>query len=293
MRYVEAYRWGEEELSRAGITESKLDARLLLEHVCGTDRNMLLVHGDREVSEVDFQCYKEMIGRRRSRIPLQHITGVQEFMGLEFLVNEHVLIPRQDTECLVEEVMRFLQDDSRILDMCTGSGCILLSLLHYSNNCKGVGVDISEEALKVARANGERIMALPRPGVEPIAGDEGALRFIQSDLFSGVKEEKFEIIVSNPPYIASGVIPALMEEVKDHEPILALDGKEDGLFFYRKIVEAGRAHLVKEGRLFLEIGYDQAEAVSGLMEAAGFEEVTVVKDLAGLDRVVHGIYMEG
>lgn len=293
MQYVEAYRWGEEELSRAGITESKLDARLLLEHVCGTNRNTLLVHGDREVSEVDFQCYKEMIGRRRSRIPLQHITGVQEFMGLEFLVNEHVLIPRQDTECLVEEVMRFLQDGSRILDMCTGSGCILLSLLHYSNSCKGVGVDISEEALKVAHANGERIMALPRPGVEPIAGDAGALRFIQSDLFSGVKEEKFEIIVSNPPYIASGVIPALMEEVKDHEPILALDGKEDGLFFYRKIVEAGRAHLVKEGRLFLEIGYDQAEAVSGLMEAAGFEEVTVVKDLAGLDRVVHGIYMEG
>ncbi|MBQ9990724.1 MAG: peptide chain release factor N(5)-glutamine methyltransferase [Lachnospiraceae bacterium] len=291
MQYREVYRWGENELAHAGIEESKLDARLLMEHVCGTDRNTLLVHGDREVSQADQKHYEEVIGQRCSHVPLQQITGVQEFMGLEFLVNEHVLIPRQDTECLVEEAMRFLHDGSRILDMCTGSGCILLSLLHYSNGCKGVGVDISREALKVARANAERIMALPRPGVEPIAGGSEDLQFVESDLFSGLSEEKFEMILSNPPYIASSVIPTLMEEVREHEPLLALDGKEDGLFFYRRIIDAAKAYLVKEGRLFFEIGHDQAESVSGLMEDAGFEEVTVVKDLAGLDRVVHGIWM--
>lgn len=291
MQYVDAYRWGEEELSRVGITESRLDARLLLEHVCGTNRNTLLVHGDREITLEEYGHYKEAISRRRNHVPLQQITGVQEFMGLEFLVNEHVLIPRQDTECLVEEVMRFLQDGDRILDMCTGCGCILLSLLYYSNRCKGVGVDISYEALKVAKSNASRIMALPRPGAVPIAPEEDSLCFIQSDLFSSVPNEQFEIIVSNPPYIASAVIPTLMEEVRVHEPVLALDGKEDGLFFYRKIIEESKPYLAREGRLFFEIGFDQAESVSGLMRDAGFDEVMVVKDLAGLDRVVYGIWM--
>lgn len=292
MQYIEAYRWGEQELSRAGIKEGKLDARLLLEHICHTDRNTLLAHGEREVSAHELARFQQMIDRRKSHVPLQQLTGVQEFMGLEFQVNEHVLIPRQDTECLVEEVMRFLQDGNRILDMCTGSGCILLSLLHYSNHCEGLGVDVSFKALQVARLNGERLMAAfheQGDGRE----DKNPVRFIQSDLFSRLSEEKFEIIVSNPPYIASGVIPTLMEEVRDHEPLLALDGKEDGLFFYRKIIDEGRRFLTKEGRMFFEIGFDQGKAVSGLMESFGFQEVTVVKDLAGLDRVVHGLWMGG
>lgn len=286
MNYKELFLWGRKELEKAGIGEFELDARLLLEHICNTNRNTLLVHGDREVTGKEEKEYREAIVVRSSRVPLQHITGVQEFMGLEFKVNKHVLCPRQDTECLVEEAMRYLHDGNRILDMCTGSGCILLSLLHYSNHCSGVGADISEEALQVASENATAIAALKRPN----PWNEETVSLIQSDLFSKVPEEKFDMIVSNPPYIASAVIPTLMEEVREHEPLTALDGKEDGLFFYRKIVEESRNYLAKEGMLFFEIGYDQGAAVSDMMKEAGFKEVTVVKDFAGLDRVVYGSY---
>ena len=284
MNYKETYLWGRNELEKSGVVEFELDARLLLEHICHTNRNTLFVPGDREVTGEEEKQYKEAIALRSSRIPLQHITGVQEFMGLEFKVNRHVLCPRQDTECLVEEVMRYLHDGNRILDMCTGSGCILLSLLHYSNHCSGIGADISEKALEVAFENAKNIGAIKRPN----PWDEETVKMIQSDLFSKVPEEKFDIIVSNPPYIASAVIPTLMEEVRNHEPIQALDGMEDGLFFYRKIVAESRNYLTKEGMLFLEIGHDQGQAVSDLMREAGFKEVTVVKDFAGLDRVVYG-----
>ena len=284
MNYKEIYLWGKEELEEAGVPEFDLDARLLLEHICHTNRNTLLVHGDRLVSEDEENGYRDAIAKRSSRIPLQHITGVQEFMGLEFKVNRHVLCPRQDTECLVEEVMRYLHDGNRILDMCTGSGCILLSLLHYSNHCSGIGADISIKALEVAKENGAAIATMKRPN----PWDENTVQFMQSDLFSEVPKEKFDIIVSNPPYIASDVIPTLMEEVREHEPMQALDGMEDGLFFYRRIVEESRNYLTKEGMLFFEIGHDQGQAVSKMMEKAGFKDVTVVKDFAGLDRVVYG-----
>lgn len=284
MNYKEIYLWGRECLEKAGVGEFELDARLLLEHICHTNRNTLLVHGDRVVTEEEEKEYKEAIDLRSSRIPLQHITGVQEFMGLEFKVNKYVLCPRQDTECLVEEVMRYLHDGNRILDMCTGSGCILLSLLHYSNHCSGIGVDISKEALEVAFENASRIASVKRPN----PWDENTVKFIQSDLFEQVPKEKFDIIVSNPPYIASSVIPTLMEEVRKHEPMSALDGMEDGLFFYRKIVAESRGYLTKEGMLFFEIGHDQGQVVSDMMKEAGLEDVTVVKDFAGLDRVVYG-----
>ena len=286
MNYREIYLWGKEELEKAGVLEFELDARLLLEYVCHTNRNTLLVHGDREVSVEEEMKFREVVMKRSSRIPLQHITGVQEFMGLEFKVNRHVLCPRQDTECLVEEVMRYLHDGNRILDMCTGSGCILLSLLHYSNHCSGIGADISENALEVARENGIVIAAMKRPN----PWNDHTVKWVHSDLFSEIEEEKFDIIVSNPPYIATNVIPTLMEEVRLHEPVSALDGMEDGLFFYRKIVQESPGYLMKEGMLFFEIGHDQGKAVSGLMEEAGFSEVTVVKDFAGLDRVVYGRY---
>lgn len=286
MKYKEIYLWGRSELEQASVGEFELDARLLLEHICHTNRNTLLVHGDREVNPEEEKEYREAIALRSSRIPLQHITGVQEFMGLEFKVNKHVLCPRQDTECLVEEVMRYLHDGNRILDMCTGSGCILLSLLHYSNHCSGIGADISKEALAVASENAANIAAMKRPN----PWNEKTVKLIHSDLFSNVPEEKFDIIVSNPPYIASDVIPTLMEEVRAHEPMSALDGMEDGLFFYRKIVAESRNYLAKEGMLFFEIGHDQGRAVSNMMEKAGFMEVTVVKDFAGLDRVVYGSY---
>lgn len=279
MIYRECYEKGRDLLEDAGLEEAALDARLLLEHVCGTNRNDLLVHGDREVTTEQQEQYFDAIRRRRERIPLQHITGVQEFMGLEFMVNEHVLVPRQDTEILVEEVMKDEYDGSRILDMCTGSGCILISLLHYSNWCEGVGADISFKALEVAEQNASKL--LPR---------EKRPTFIESDLFEKI-EGTFDIIVSNPPYIRTAVIDTLMPEVREHEPMQALDGLEDGLFFYRKIVKEAPMYLKKGGRLYFEIGHDQGAEVRALLVNAGFGQVRVIKDYAGHDRVVCGNYL--
>lgn len=277
--YSETYQEGVSLLKQAGIEECMLDARLLLEHICHTDRNTLLVHGDREVSDEEYSAFQVALRQRADRVPLQHITGEQDFMGMTFTVNEHVLIPRQDTEILVEEAMRHLHDGMRILDMCTGSGCILLSLLRYSNDCSGVGVDLSEEALAVAETNYEKLRA-EYPYLEA--------RFLQGNLFENLqKTERFDMIVSNPPYIRTDVIETLMPEVKDHEPMMALDGTEDGLFFYRKISEEAVKYLPVGGMLFYEIGYDQATEVSEILENCGYEEVTVVKDYAGLDRVVY------
>ena len=273
MQYRELYRMGKDRLTEAKVPEAELDARLLLEEVCGTDRNDLLVHGDKEVPPEQCDRYVEYIQRRQKREPLQQITGYQEFMGLRFKVTPDVLIPRQDTEILVEEVMRYLHDGMHLLDMCTGSGCILLSLLKYSNDCEGTGCDISEKALKVAEENAEMLSL--------------NASFVQSNLFENISG-KYEFIVSNPPYIPTGVIPTLMEEVRDHEPVSALDGREDGLYFYRESVEKAGEYLYPGGMLFFEIGYDQAEKVSSLMREAGYQEVTVCKDLAGLDRVVYG-----
>ena len=282
MKYKEIYHYGVCQLSDAGIEEKEWDARLLLEYVCHTDRNDLLVHGDREVPESEKDRYFALIEERKRHVPLQHITGEQEFMGLVFKVDGHVLIPRQDTEILVEEALRHLHDGMNLLDMCTGSGCILLSLLYYSNGCSGTGVDISKEALVLARENAAQISRLAG-GKEEISN----CRFLQSDLFEKL-EGKYDMIVSNPPYIPTEVISGLMEEVRDYEPMEALDGKEDGLFFYRDISVGAYDFLKGGGYLFYEIGHDQANAVEDIMEKAGYREVTVVKDYAGLDRVVYG-----
>ena len=273
MKRKEAYELGITRLTEAGIEEAKSDTLLLLDGICHVTRNDILLHGEEVLDEDLVQAFKEALAKRSERIPVQYITGVQNFMGLDFAVNENVLIPRFDTEILVEEVMKNLHDGFSILDMCTGSGCILLSLLHYSNHCTGVGVDISEAALNVAKTNCEKL------GLNAT--------FLQSNLFEKV-EGTYDIIVSNPPYIRSEVIPTLMEEVKGHEPMLALDGMEDGLYFYRKIVEESKKFLNGGGMLFFEIGYDQGEDVSRLMIEAGFKDVCVLKDFAGLDRVVRG-----
>lgn len=320
MTYRECYEKGCRILNEAGIEEAVLDARLLLESVCGTNRNDLLVHGEQPVTAGAEEKYMDWIGKRAGHIPLQQLTGEQDFMGLTFTVNEHVLIPRQDTEILVEEALKELHDGMRVLDMCTGSGCILISLLHYSNGCEGLGVDLSAEALQVAERNAQRILGekpskpvsleikLPEAKVdgdktfEAESGDAeaaldfaenetaGRARFLQSDLFENV-EGKFEIIVSNPPYIASAEVDRLMPEVRDHEPRMALDGTADGLEFYRRIIEGAGSHLVSSGMLFFEIGYDQGQAVSELMRQHGYREVQVVQDYAGLDRVVYGTYV--
>ena len=281
MTYREVYQEGVKVLTEAAIAEAALDARLLLEYVCKTDRNTLLAHGDKVVTEEEQAQYLEKITKRAVHVPLQHITGEQEFMGLTFTVNDKVLVPRQDTEVLVEEVMRNLHDGMRILDMCTGSGCILLSLLQYSNDCTGVGVDLSPDALTVARGNYERIRQ-QKPEMEA--------SFLESDLFAGV-EGRYDIIVSNPPYIRSDVIPTLMPEVREHEPMMALDGTEDGLFFYREITKKAKDYLNRGGMLYYEIGCDQAKEVCAIMETEGFQEIEVVKDFAGLDRVVYGSWL--
>lgn len=273
MNYTEAFLMGMQKLKEAEIGEAQLDARLLLEEVCGTDHNTLLCHGDREVSETEEEQYRKALEQRAVHVPLQHLLGYQDFMGLRFQVNEHVLIPRQDTEILVEEAMRYLHDGMRILDLCTGSGCILLSLLHYSNDCEGTGVDISKEALQVAALNAELL---------GIKAD-----FLKSDLYEKVTG-KFDLLVSNPPYIKRKVIPTLMEEVREYDPYIALDGGEDGLDFYRRIIGGAQDYLKRGGQILMEIGSGQAQAVSELLREAGFKEIDVCRDFAGLDRVVSG-----
>lgn len=273
MNYTEAFLMGMQKLKEAQIGEAQLDARLLLEEVCGTDHNTLFCHGDREVSEAEEEKYRRALEQRAVHVPLQHLLGYQDFMGLRFQVNEYVLIPRQDTEILVEEAMRYLHDGMRILDLCTGSGCILLSLLHYSNDCEGVGVDISQEALQVAAQNAELL---------GIKAD-----FLKSDLYEKVTG-KFDLLVSNPPYIERAVIPTLMEEVREYDPYIALDGGEDGLDFYRRIIGGAQDYLKRGGQILMEIGSGQAKEVSELLREAGFKEIDVYRDFAGLDRVVSG-----
>lgn len=264
---------GRERLQEAGIAEWSLDAWYLLEHVTGCTKNEYFLYPDREVDDARRQRYEELIEKRSIHIPLQHLTGVQEFMGLSFCVNEDVLIPRQDTEILVEEACRFLKPGMKILDMCTGSGCILLSILALHPEVTGVGADLSGKALKVAKANRRNLHV--------------QAELLKSDLFTEV-EGAFDMILSNPPYIPTAVVCTLMEEVRDHEPHMALDGREDGLYFYKRIIEQSPGYLKPEGMLFFEIGYDQAEAVCALMQEE-FSGIRVVKDLAGLDRVVYGM----
>ena len=275
------YKVGTVKLAEEGIEEFSLDAWYLLEYVTGVSKAMYFAEPERAVSEENADRYIDCIRRRAAHIPLQHITGEQEFMGYPFCVNEHVLIPRQDTEILVEEAIQVMRPKMKVLDMCTGSGCIVLSILkmcrekYYMTDLQGIGADVSEEALKVARENGKRL------GV-PVT-------WIQSDLFAKIpEEEKYDVIVSNPPYIETAVIDTLQEEVRLHDPYIALDGKEDGLYFYRRIISEAGKYLKTQGKLMFEIGCDQAEAVEELMKNAGYEQITVKKDLAGLDRVVYG-----
>lgn len=275
MNYRDCYNEAVSLLNKSDVREAGLDARLLLEFVCGTDRNTLLAHPDREVSAEEEKRFRELIERRCQREPLQYITGEQEFMGLPFKTGRDTLIPRQDTECLVEEAMKELHDGMEILDVCCGTGCILLSLLHFSNDCKGLGVDYSAEAVKLARENAALL------SIE--AG------FAVSDMFEKV-DGVYDMIVSNPPYIPKDIIPTLDPEVARFEPLAALDGGEDGLDFYRILSAESKKHLKRGGLFYAEIGYDQKEAVTEIFEKEGYSYVEVTKDLAGLDRVVKAVW---
>ena len=272
MNYQACYEWGRKQLEAAGVQEARLDARLLLETACAVSFSDLLAHGERPVEPAAEERYREWISLRASHIPLQHITGYQEFMGLEFLVSDKVLIPRQDTEILVEEVLRQMTDGSRILDMCTGSGCILLSLLHYSNGCVGVGADISADALGVAEENAKRL------GIQA--------DFIQSDLFEKVTG-KFDYIVSNPPYVTRAEMETLEPSVRDFEPHMALDGGEDGLRYYREIVRNAPLILKRGGTILFEVGIRQSDDVRKILADAGYS-TACIKDDQKIERVVLG-----
>ena len=261
-------------LESENVPDAKLDAWYLLSFVTGLSKAQYFLKQNEEVDELLVHKYQNVLLRRASRVPLQHITEEQDFMGLPFWVNEHVLIPRQDTETLVEEALKVIPSGSHVLDLCTGSGCVIISLVALGQGLSGVAVDISEEALVVAKENGTRLC-------------KGKVNFVQGDLFGPVTG-RFNAIVSNPPYIPTKVIEGLAPEVRDHEPMLALDGTADGLLFYRRITEQAKDYLNENGWLLVEIGYDQGSVVASLFAANGFKDVQVVKDLAGNDRVVKG-----
>ncbi len=270
--YKEVLRQAVKSLSVAGVPEAEADAWYLLSHVTGMNRAEYFMKSAEELPEEQEKAFGELLEQRKKRIPLQYITGSQEFMGLEFLVSRSTLIPRQDTEILAEETGRSAAG-KRVLDLCTGTGCILLSLAKLYGTAKAVGTDISPEAVETAKKNAERL------GV--------VAEFYCGDLFQAVPSgERFDIIVSNPPYVPSKEIETLMPEVREHEPVTALDGDSDGLKFYREIIRTAPEYLTEHGEIFFEIGCEQAEEVSALLAEQGFQNIRVVKDLAGLDRVV-------
>lgn len=273
-------------LEAAGIEEARLDAWLLLEYVTGRNRAWYFAHSDEATEPEAEKNYLELCRRRGAHIPLQHLTKNACFMGYDFYVDENVLVPRQDTEVLVEEALRLLKPVHfpRILDMCTGSGCILLSILKEIPEAEGVGADLSEAALKVALRNAESLQVQNRA------------IFTRSDIFCGEyftqnsrkDQPEYDMLISNPPYIATGEIQKLMDEVRLHDPRMALDGKEDGLYFYRRITAECGSCLKPGGWLLYEIGHDQGESVPEIMKKEGFVRIEVKKDLAGLYRVVLG-----
>mgnify|MGYP000329061388 FL=1 len=259
--YKELLKKGENELLASDISDAAIDAWYLFEYVTDMSRASFFIRRNEEIPEEQANAYIEVIEKRKKRIPLQHITGKQEFMGLDFFVNENVLVPRQDTECLVEN------------DMCTGSGCIIISVKKFVQTAECTGADISEKALETALKNAD-LNNVP-------------VSFIKSDMFENISE-KYDIIVSNPPYIRPDVIKTLEPEVREHDPWLALDGGEDGLSFYRILAKEGKKYLNSQGMIFMEIGYDQGQAVKEIFESEGFVDIVIKKDLCKNDRVVIG-----
>ena len=273
MTYREAVEFGTKCLTDAGVPDAALDAWYLLQMVCKIERSYYYVHGEEDITQDAQKEYEIAVQKRAEHIPLQYIIGEQEFMGLRFKVNSNVLIPRQDNETLVEQVLKIVKPGMKVLDLCTGSGCVLISVLKNAPELTGMGSDISKTALLVAKENAKL--------------HEVDAEWVRSDLFDNITET-FDVIMANPPYIPTGEILSLMPEVRDFEPENALDGGADGLDFYRKIAGQVKDYLNPGGYVYMEIGYDQGEAVSELMRNAGFTEVEVIKDLARNDRVVKG-----
>lgn len=269
-----------EALQKHNVPHAKLDAILLLEHVLEVDRVYILIHGDEVMSKTAYGLYKDMVTRRKKGKPLQYIIGHTEFMGLTFKVNEHVLIPRQDTEILVEEAMKCIDEHpiTHILEVGTGSGCIPISICAKYSHIKVTTVDISQEALEVARENAK------------YHGVDDRITCIHSNVFEHInKDERYDLIISNPPYIKADDIAGLMREVRNHEPISALDGGTDGLDFYRRISQDSIEIASDECYIFYEVGHNQSIEVKEILENVGYKDVGIIKDLAGINRVVTGV----
>lgn len=301
-------------LMNAGVPDAGTDAWYLMEAAFGIDRVHYYLDQNRPIRaerlEKGYGIYQDMLKKRAKRVPLQQILGTQNFMGLNFYVDENVLIPRQDTETLVERVLKdYPKKELSLLDMCTGSGCIAISLALLGGYKDVTAVDVSEQALKVAKKNARQHFLIQKGTTRSksfqvsenpwcirletwlLDGNRNTerhtLSLLKSDLFQEIGPEvMYDVIVSNPPYIPSAVIDGLEPEVRDHEPRLALDGSEDGLHFYRVLALECSRHLKKGGSIYFEIGYDQADAVSRILTIAGYKEIEVIKDEPGLDRVV-------
>lgn len=269
--YAKLLEEGKKTLETAGILEAELDAWYLLSDTISIDRTKFLVdrNDPKELDHDLLEQYRSRLKKRAMRIPLQHILGIQEFMGIEFLVNDKVLIPRQDTEVLVEEVLK--EKGGTVLDLCTGSGCIAVSLAKLGHFQQVDAADISVDALDIAKENAKRA------GVQ--------VQFYQGNLFETITQ-KYDIIVSNPPYIPKEVIETLEPEVKKYEPYQALYGPNHGLYFYETISKFAVDFLNSDGKIFYEIGYDQAEAVCAILERNKYKEIEVIADLSGKNRVV-------
>ncbi len=274
---------GVEILGNREYSEPVLEVVFLLSNLLGVDETHIYTYGEKEVPKAIEEEFLEKIALRKKGYPLQYILKEVEFMGLKFYVNEGVLIPRQDTEILVEYILNIMDEKKEytIIELGTGSGCISLSLANYFKGKVSIyGVDINDEALKIAKKNLEDLKL------------ENKVKLLKGDLFQGIEslqlEKKVDIIISNPPYIPNKTIEGLQDEVKKYEPIEALDGGEDGLNFYRRIIPESRKYLKKSGLVALEIGYDQGEKVSSLFKYEGYENIRIIKDLQGLDRVVVG-----
>lgn len=291
----ELIRIGENQLADAGVADAAIDARELYCYMMGYDRVALMMHWQEVLQDNQCEAYFELIEKRASRTPLQHITGEQEFMGLDFWVSDKVLIPRQDTETMVEDALELIEKGSLrgsayaegrhrgsidVLDLCCGSGAIGISIAAKCERAKVSCSDLSSEALEIARKNAERNKCR-------------GIKFIESDMFESKAfhgafgNKTFDLIISNPPYIESKVIEELEPEVREHEPMMALDGGEDGLSFYRIIAAQAAGHLAKDGVLMLEIGCNQRESVKQLLkDTASYEKIIGLTDLAGRDRIV-------
>lgn len=255
-----------------GVQTAVLDTQLLMCYVMDMDKLRLLISGDMPLNQAEEEKFVQLIDRRKNGEPVQYILGRCEFMSLDFDVNPNVLIPRPDTETLVEAVLERV-DGGEVLEIGSGSGCIPISLAYYNKNIRAVSMDISPMATKTAMGNAEK------------NGVADRVQFITKSVFDGI-DGVYDCIVSNPPYIETDVVPTLQVEVQK-EPVLALDGGEDGLDFYKYIIQNAPQHLREGGLLAFEIGYEQGRAVSSLMEN-DFENIEIIKDLAGLDRVVLG-----